>query len=251
LHGGLLDGAALFVSGAVLESGELFWLSVRRAGQSAEFGLTDAWFRATLACMQTLGLSGESRRTDGRLKSIFWPAVDNAWDVDYLGQQGFWICVVVGLFQLAAGAMTANPLMLASGAALCLTFIIGAMGVREANWPAAAMVFALYLAGVFYVMALGHFPGILSIVALGLLLSNVRAAFLASGWRPPAAEEDKPMRFNESLRDKLVDQMPSKLWPILQAPFFVLAGILLLLSLAGVGLLLYMRITKMGLIGHP
>ena len=41
--------------------------------------------------MQTLGLTGEDKRSDGRLKSIFWPTVDNAWDVNYLGQQGFWI----------------------------------------------------------------------------------------------------------------------------------------------------------------
>ena len=35
--------------------------------------------------MQTLGLSGETKRSDNWLKSIFWPAVENAWDVNYLG----------------------------------------------------------------------------------------------------------------------------------------------------------------------
>jgi len=39
--------------------------------------------------MQSLNLSGESKKSDGPLKSLFWPTVDNAWDVDYLGQQGF------------------------------------------------------------------------------------------------------------------------------------------------------------------
>lgn len=38
--------------------------------------------------MQTLDLSGDAKKSDGRLKSLFWPTVENAWDVDYLGQQG-------------------------------------------------------------------------------------------------------------------------------------------------------------------
>jgi hypothetical protein len=201
--------------------------------------------------MQTLGLSGEDRRTEGRLKSIFWPAVENAWDVDYLGQQGFWICVAVGLFQLLGGALTGNPLLFFSGAALCLTFLIGAMGVREASWPAAAMVFALYLAGMLYIVVLGQFPGILSFVAAGLLLSNVRAAFLASGWKPASEEEDRPTRFSESMRDKLVDQLPPKLWPILQIPFYVMAAVLLLLSLLGIGLVAWNRVGGAGTFRHP
>jgi len=48
-----------------------------------------------IARMQTLDLSGERKKSDGRLKSLFWPTVENAWDVDYLGQQGFWICCVL------------------------------------------------------------------------------------------------------------------------------------------------------------
>ena len=44
-------------------------------------------------------VSGESNRSDGRLKSIFWPTVENAWDVNYLGQQGFWICVIIAVLR--------------------------------------------------------------------------------------------------------------------------------------------------------
>ena len=54
-----------------------------------------------IAAMQTLDLSGESKKSDGRLKSLLWPSVDNAWDVDYLGQQGFWICLIIGALNLA------------------------------------------------------------------------------------------------------------------------------------------------------
>jgi len=204
--------------------------------------LTTEPFGGKLACMQTLGLSGESRRSDGRLKSIFWPTVENAWDVDYLGQQGFWICVVVAAIQVIAGALSGNPIVFVTNSAIALVFLIGAMGVREASWPAAALIFGLYFAGILSAMAMGQFPGILSIFAAAVLLSNVRASFLASEWRPAAEDEDRPARFNENLRDKLVDQLPAKAWPIVQIPFYALAALLLLLSLAGIGVILWHRL---------
>lgn len=191
--------------------------------------------------MQTLGLSGKSDRSDGRLKSIFWPKVENAWDVDYLGRQGFWICLVIAVFQLILAALSANPLFIAFGAVGALIFFVGGMGVRESNWPAAAMVFAIFFLTVLTAMAQGHLPGVLDLIAGGILLSNTRAAFLASEWRPAAEDEDRPTRFNESLADKLADQLPAKAWPRLQIPFFALASLLLLIGLAGLVFLLLQR----------
>jgi hypothetical protein len=213
--------------------------------------LTRGPFGGKLAVMQTLGLSGESRRTDGRLKSIFWPTVENAWDVDYLGQQGFWICVAVAVIQVIGGAFSGNPIVLVTNSAIALVFLIGAMGVREASWPAAALIFGLYFVGILSTMAMGQLPGILSIIAAAVLLSNVRGAFLASQWRPAAEEEDRPMRFDESLRDKLVDQLPPKAWPILQVPFYALAAMILLLSLAGIGYILWHRLSGFNGAIHP
>ena len=184
--------------------------------------------------MQTLGLLQESKRSDGRLKSIFWPTVENAWDVDYLGRQGFWICLIVAAFQLAVALLTGNPIVIVAGAASALVFLLGGMGVREASWPAAALVFSIYFAGLLFTLASRQLPGILTIIAAGILLSNVRAAFLASEWRPAAEDEDRPARFNETWGDKLADQLPAKAWPVLQIPFFGLAALLLLLSLAAV-----------------
>src|ERR1035438_8511767 len=183
--------------------------------------------------MQTLGLSGESKRSDGRLKSIFWPTVENAWDVDSLGRQGFWICLIIAAFQLVVALATGNPIMIFTGAAAALVFLIGGLGVREGSWPAAALVFGVFFTGLLNTMANGQFPGILTILAAGILLSNVRAAFLASEWRPAAEDEDRPTRFNETFGDKLADQLPARAWPVLQIPFFGLAALLLLLSLAG------------------
>ena len=201
--------------------------------------------------MQTLGLSSESKRSDGRLKSIFWPTVENAWDVNYLGQQGFWICVIVGLLQALVGVFSGNPVLLVAYVAMALVFLAGGMGVREANWPAAAMVFALFFCDILYTLAVGRLPGILTIVCAGILLSNVRAAFLASEWRPAQEGEDRPTRFNESFRDKLVNQWPARVWPVLQVPFFALAALLLLLSMAGVGTALWQRLTALPGPFHP
>jgi len=192
--------------------------------------------------MQTLGLSGESRRSDGWLKSIFWPSVENAWDVDYLGQQGFWICVVIAMFQLVIGVASGNPIIMATNAAISIVFLIGATGVREASWPAAALIFALFFVGLLTRLAIGGLPGPISIGIAALLLSNVRAAFMASQWRPASEDEDKPTRFNESWRDKLVDQLPPKAWSILQVPFFALAALLLLLSFLAIAVILWHRL---------
>lgn len=183
--------------------------------------------------MQTLGLSSESKRSDGRLKSIFWPTVENAWDVNYLGQQGFWICLVVGILQLAGTLIIGSPVLLIFGIIAFFIFFMGGMGVREASWPAAALIFTIFLAGNVNSMTMGASPSILGIISAGILLSNVRAAFLASEWRPASPDEDRPTRFNETFTDKLVDQLPARAWPILKVPFFIIAALDLLLILAG------------------
>jgi K+-sensing histidine kinase KdpD len=213
--------------------------------------LTRGSLRAKLAGMQTLGLSGESRRSDGRLKSIFWPTVDNAWDVNYLGQQGFWICVIVALIEAVAGAFSSNPVILAFYLAVALIFFVGGMGVRQASWPAAAIVFSLFFTGLLYMMALGRLPGILSILAAGILLSNLRAAFLASEWRPAGEGEDRPTRFSETIVDKIVDQLPAKLWPHLQPYFFAVAAALLALELIGLGSEIWHRLSAFSAVAHP
>jgi hypothetical protein len=200
--------------------------------------------------MQTLGLSGEAKRSDGWLKSIFWPTVENAWDVDYLGRQGFWICVWIAVFQLIVSLITGNPIVIAMGAAEALAFLIGGMGVRQGNWPAAALIFSLFLLDQIYGLAAGKFPGALGIIGAGVLLSNLRATFLASEWRPVAEDEDRPTRFNDSLGDKLADQLPAKAWPVLQIPFYGLSALLLLLSIAGLGLVLVHRFGILSHAGH-
>ncbi len=189
----------------------------------------------SIAAMQSLNLSGSEKKTDGRLKSLFWPTVENAWDVDYLGQQGFWVCLIIGVLSLALIVITASfvpdsagrTVTLALGLIIFFVYLIGGMGVRESNWPAAAMIFAIY---VINQLASGR-VSVISLIIGAVLLSNVRATFIASRWKPPAEGEDRPMRFNETFRDKLVDQLPPKVWPILKIPFFASVSLILLFVL--------------------
>ncbi|MGA3045789.1 MAG: hypothetical protein ABSD67_04160 [Terracidiphilus sp.] len=192
--------------------------------------------------MQTLNLSGSEKKSDGRLKSLFWPTVENAWDVDYLGQQGFWVSLIIGVVSFAFIAISAMEIPspagriagLVFGGIVFFVYFIGGMGVRESSWPAAAMIFTIYVIGQ---LGAGRAPGVISFIIAAVLLSNVRATFIASRWKPVAEGEDRPTRFNETFRDKLVDQLPPKAWPILRIPFFIAASLILMfllyLSIAG------------------
>lgn len=205
------------------------------------FALTTAGTRVTLNQMQTLGLSSESRRSEGRLKSLFWPTVETAWDVDYLGQQGMWICTAVAIFTLVGSFLTGNIIAIFMGILVALFYLIGGMGIRQRNWPAAALIFVVYLFGLLAVGVTLYPLGILRIAVAAVLLANVRAAFIASEWRPAAEGEDQPTRFSETLADKFIDQMPARLWPKLQIPFIVLGMAMLFMNLFALGFLLDQR----------
>jgi len=184
--------------------------------------------------MQTLGLSQEAKRSDGWLKSIFWPTVENAWDVDYLGQQGFWLCILIAAFQLGFMLLTGQVFLMAIGLVGAVFYATGGIGVREKNWPAAALIFACYLIETLTAFGSGLLltpVGALKVVFLGLLLSNLRATFIASEWKPAAEGEDRPERFSETFRDKLVDMWPPKVWPKVQIGFYVLGALWFLASL--------------------
>jgi len=81
----------------------------------------------------------------------------------------------------------------------------------------------------------GNGFGIVRIIFLALLFANIRGNWLSARW-----EEDPldmaPIRLNQTLGDKLSDQLPALLWPKARFVFYVLAILeiaLLLLSLFG------------------
>ena len=61
--------------------------------------------------MQTLGLSNPEPRSEGRFKSLFWPTIKTADDVDYLGTQGFWVCTLVAALSFVVGVLSGHALI--------------------------------------------------------------------------------------------------------------------------------------------
>jgi hypothetical protein len=182
--------------------------------------------------MQTLGVSGTPVQSESRLKSLFWPSIQNADDVDYLGMQGYWVCAVVSVFTIIASALTGHPI---AGVFGFLFYYFGGVGVREHSRWAASLVFAFYLVDTILS------PGILKIILAGLLLANVRATWIASLWKADASEAAMPVRLSETWGDKFADTLPAWLWPKVRIPYFVFAAGFILLSLLGMAMLLLRR----------
>jgi len=175
--------------------------------------------------METLGLSDSTPRSEGRLKSLFWPSVETGADVDYLGAQGYWLCSIIAIASLLFSALTGQPLI---GFLLLLYFYIGGVGVRERSRYAAAAVFALYFADMIF-----SGVGVLKILFAALLLSNLRATWIASRWQPASEEATLPPRFNQTLADKFADQLPMWLWPKVRICYYILSAATIILVVIG------------------
>ena len=174
--------------------------------------------------METLGLSGSAERSDGRLKSLFWPSIKNGTDVDYLGTQGYWVCTIVAILSFVLLAANGQPL---TGVAILLFYYVGGAGVRERNRYAALVIFVMYLLDTLLM------PGVLRIILCALLLSNLRATWIAASWRPESEEAALPPRLNETFADKIADQLPAWLWPKVKIAYYIFSGGFLLLVLVG------------------
>jgi hypothetical protein len=189
--------------------------------------------------MQTLGLSSAPQPTDGMFKRLFWPEIANEYDVDLVGQQGFWICFAVAVISTFVFLFAGHYFL---GVFVGATYFLGALGVRQRNTAAAILIFICYLldrVASVESMALG-LGGVgnplLGIVATMLLFANIRATILSRRWQAAATfgeESEMPERTTSSFGDKLANVLPEKLWPRTQYVFFPLASILILLSLIG------------------
>jgi hypothetical protein len=181
--------------------------------------------------MQTLGISTSDPTSENRIKSLLWPSIRNATDMDYLGTQGYWVCAVVAALSLAVNVMQGHSVV---GVFVFLFFYLGGVGVRERSRFAAAIVLLMYFAEL-----LVGVPSIGRIVILGLLLSNVRATWLAAGWQPDSAEAILPPRLNDTLGDKFADRLPAILWPKVRIPYYIYS--VGFLALVVVGLIAVVR----------
>jgi hypothetical protein len=193
--------------------------------------------------MQTLGLSDSTIRTESRLKSLFWPSIQSGADVDYLAVQGFWVCTIVGIMSLVFLALAHQPI---TGILVFLLFHLGGVGVREHNPFAAAVVLAYYvvdfLASFIFLLLNSPGIGVVRIIIIALLLSNLRATWIAGNWKPDSEEAALPPRMGETFFDKLVDKWPAFIWPKVKWLYYVFSFAFLVLIVAG----LVIRIFRTG-----
>ena len=178
--------------------------------------------------MQTLGLTDSDSRTEGRLKSLFWPFIKTGNDVDYLGTQGFWVCTFVAILSFVVSAFSGHEIL---GTVVLLVFFLGGVGVREHSRCAAAVVFTLYLLDTISA------PSALRVAIAAVLFSNLRATWIASTWNPESSEAVPPPRLAKTWSDKFSDTLPAWLWPNIRIPFYVLSIAFLLLDVLGVVML--------------
>jgi hypothetical protein len=179
--------------------------------------------------VQSLGLSDSTPKSESRIKSLFWPSISSDGDVDYLTTQGFWVCSVIAALTLLGGFLIAPLLSAAVTAAL---YFLGAMGIRERSRFAALAMFATYALGALVgQIRLGAGIGVMQILFLALLLSNVRAVWLADDWRRRNQPDESPMRMEDTLMDRISDQMPAAVWPIGRFVFYVGASVFAILEL--------------------
>jgi hypothetical protein len=178
--------------------------------------------------MQTLGLSDSTPRTEGRLKSLFWPSIQTGSDVDYLGVQGYWVCTVIAVLSFVLSALSGHAI---AGASVSVFYFLGGVGVRERSRYAAAAVLVMYIAD-----ALVSRPGVITVFITALLFSNLRATWIATNWKADSEESILPPRLAETWSDRFADRLPMWMWPKVRVAYYVFSVCLLLM--VGIGLIL-------------
>ena len=192
--------------------------------------------------MQTLGLSESTPRSESRLNSLFWPSIQSGADVDYLAVQGFWVCTIVGVMSLFFLAVTARQPIL--GILVFLLFHFGGVGVREHNPFAAAVILVYYvvdfLAAAVFLFVNSPGIGVLRIIVVALLVSNLRATWIAGSWKPDSEEAVLPPRMGDTFADKFSDKWPAFIWPKVKVLYYIFSFGFLALTVAGL-LVIYLR----------
>ena len=181
--------------------------------------------------MQSLGLSESAPKPERRLKLLFWPRIKYPEDIDLLGTQGYWVCVSLAAFTLLSSVLRQSGL----GSSIdALYYYLAGAGIRRTSRFAALSAFLIYLISVIVAVRTAHGGGVMSIFFLALLLSNVRATWLA---KRVMIDRDLP-HVSESAEPGpgsfFTDRLPRLIWPVGQWLFYVLTvlmftGLILLL----------------------
>jgi hypothetical protein len=187
--------------------------------------------------MQTLGISDSTPRGESRLKSLFWPSIESGVDVDYLAVQGYWVCMLVAALSFVFTFMAGQPIWAVIG---FLLFHLGGAGVREHSRFAATIVFVYYVINIpMPLKLLLASPGgtVLRVIITALLLSNLRATWIATRWQTGSDVGALPVRLDDTWMDKLANKWPAWLWPKIRVVYYIFSiGLLLLFGLGLVGM---------------
>ena len=179
--------------------------------------------------MQTLGISDSTPRGDSRLKSLFWPSIESGVDVEYLAVQGFWVCTLVAALSFVFLLAARQPVL---AVVVFLLFYLGGVGVREHSRFAATIVFVYYIVDTMASLrSLVASPGgiVIRVIIAALLLSNLRATWIAARWKFGSDEAALPPRLSDTLTDKFANKWPTWLWPKVRVAYYILSTGLLLL----------------------
>ena len=183
--------------------------------------------------MGYLGLDQTEVKDDNMFKRMFWPS-DHAGEADTLGKQGFWVCLLIAAVSLITVTLQGHWILALLTAAF---YLLGGIGVREHDQPAAVLVAAIYILNEVSGLFVGLPPGLLGLGATVLLIANIRGTWIAAKWAASGQPDVMPDRFNTTFTDKLVDQMPAKVWPKARVPFYCLAGVYVALTALGMVML--------------
>ena len=175
--------------------------------------------------MQNLGLSDSTPRTENRLQSLLWPSIQTGTDVDYLGAQGYWVCTGAAVLSFVFSVVSGHTIV---AAFVLLFYYFGGVGVRERSLYAAGVVLILFAED-----TLASGLGVVRVLIGALLLSNLRATWIASHWKPGTEESILPPRLSETWGDKFADKLPEWLWPKVRIAYYVFSAGFLVFVTAG------------------
>ena len=175
--------------------------------------------------MQTLGLADSTPRSENRLKSLLWPSIQSGADVDYIGAQGYWVCALFACLALISSTVIGHPI---AGIFVFLVYYLSGVGIRERSRYAAVIAF------VFSLGELLASPSILKVVFAALLLSNLRATWIASSWKSESEESALPPRLSATWADKFADRFPSWIWPKVRIVYYVFSAAFTVLFVTGI-----------------
>jgi hypothetical protein len=111
------------------------------------------------------------------------------------------------------------------------------VGVREHNPFAAAVTLVYYLvdflASIIFVFLNSPGIGVVKVIVIALLFSNLRATWIAVAWKPDSEEAALPPRLGETFFDKFSDKWPAFIWPKIKVVYYIFSLGYLALVVAG------------------